>query len=217
MPNKAKRSFCINHFSILLQRLVKANKISSQSAERAKAQYSSFFDVVNSNVTAFKDFNTENNYLDSFFADFIGRDKSYGGMWEVCKIIITLPRGRSFVERGFTVNKQFSIENLKEKSLITLPRLADHMSASEETTEEVQSTRNMLHYLKDASRKYKKDLYQQRQEKGNESKSLKRKIADDEIRQIKVKYRILQSEVEVLTIRADKLALKAEKHKNLTY
>ena len=89
MPNKAKRSFCINHFSILLQRLVKANKISSQSAERAKAQYSSFFDVVNSNVTAFKDFNTENNYLDSFFADFIGRDKSYGGMWEVCKIIIT--------------------------------------------------------------------------------------------------------------------------------
>ena len=91
------------------------------------------------------------------------------------------------------------------------------MSASEETTEEVQSTRNMLHYLKDASRKYKKDLYQQRQEKGNESKSLKRKIADDEIRQIKVKYRILQSEVEVLTIRADKLALKAEKHKNLTY
>ena len=68
----AKRSFCINHFSILLQRLVKANKISSQSAERAKAQYSSFFDVVDSNVTAFKNFNKEND---------IGRDKSYADMY----------------------------------------------------------------------------------------------------------------------------------------
>ena len=78
MANKAKRSFCINHFSILLQTLVKANKISCQSAERAKAQYSSFFDVVDSKV-----FNKENDRLDSFFADFIGRNKSYANMWEV--------------------------------------------------------------------------------------------------------------------------------------
>ena len=35
-------------------------------------------------------------------------------------------------------NKQFSIENLKEKSLIALCRVADHMPASEETPKEVQ-------------------------------------------------------------------------------
>ena len=40
MANKAKRSSCINSFSILLQRLVKGNKVLKQSAERAKAQYS---------------------------------------------------------------------------------------------------------------------------------------------------------------------------------
>ena len=101
MANKGKRNFCINYISILLQRLVKANKISSQSAERAKAQYSSFFDVVDSNVTAFKDFNKENDCLDSFFADFIGRDKSYADMWEACKIMSTLSHGQSSVERGF--------------------------------------------------------------------------------------------------------------------
>ena len=83
MVNKVKRNFCINHFSILLQRLVKANKISSQSAERAKAWYSLFFDVVDSNVTASKDLNKENDRLDSFFASFIDRDKSYADMWEV--------------------------------------------------------------------------------------------------------------------------------------
>ena len=155
MVNKVKRNFCINHFSILLQRLVKANKTSSQSAERAKAWYSLFFDVVDSNVTAFKDLNKENDRLDSFFASFIDRDKSYADMWEVCKIMSTLSHGQSSVECGFTVNKQLSIENLKEKSLIALRWVADHMSASEETPEEVQITRDMSHYVKDASEKYK--------------------------------------------------------------
>ena len=141
MANKAKRSFCINHFSILLQRLVKANKISSHFAERAKTHYSSFFDVVDSNVTVFKDFNKENDRLGSFFADFIGTDKNYAVIWEVCKILLTLSHGQASLELGFTVNKQFSIENLKEKSLIGLRRVTDHMSASEETPEEIQVTR----------------------------------------------------------------------------
>ena len=173
--------------------------------------------MVDSNVTAFKDFNEENDRLDSFFVDFTGRDKSYADMWEVCKIISTLSYGKSSVERGFTVNKQFSIENLKGKSLIRLCRVADSISASEETPEEVQITRDMSHYVKDVSRKHKEDLCQQRQEKEKERKSLKRKIVDDEIKQIKAKYVVLQGEIEDLTISADKLALKAEKHKNFTY
>ena len=90
MASKAKRSFCINHFSILLQRLVKANKISSRFAERVKTHYSSFFDVVDSNVTAFKDFNKENDRLGSFFADFIGTDKNSADIWEVCKNYVDL-------------------------------------------------------------------------------------------------------------------------------
>ena len=71
---------------MLLQRLVKDGKILSQSAKRAKEQYRSFFDVVDSNVTGFKDFNKENNRLDSVFSNFIGKDKSYANMWEVCKV-----------------------------------------------------------------------------------------------------------------------------------
>ena len=74
----------------MLQRLVKANKISSRFAERVKTHYSSFFDVVDSNVTAFKDFSKENDRLGSFFADFIGTDKNYADIWEVCKNYVDL-------------------------------------------------------------------------------------------------------------------------------
>ena len=138
-------------------------------------------------------------------------------MWEVCKIIITSIHGQSSGNSGFTVNKQFSIKNLKEKSLIALPHVTDHMSASEETPKEVQITRDMLHYVKDASQKYKDSLCWQWQEKENERKSLKQKIDNDEIKQIKAKYHIHQSEIENLTISADTPAFKAEKHNNFTY
>ena len=63
MDNIAKRSFFIIHFSILLQKLVKASKISNQSLERAKAQYNSLFDVLESNVIQFKYSNKENDQL----------------------------------------------------------------------------------------------------------------------------------------------------------
>ena len=96
-------------------------------------------------------------------------------------------------------------------------RVEDHMAASEETPEKVQITRDMLHYVKEASRKYKKDLFQQRQEKQNERKSLKQKIVYDEIKQIKAKYCILPGEIEDVTISADKLALEAENYKNFAY
>ena len=124
-------------------------------------------------------------------------------MWKVCKIMFTLSHGQSSVARGFTVEKQFSVKNLKEKSLITLRRVADHMSASEETPKEIQITTDMLHYVRDASRKYKEDLCQQRQEKENERKPLKRKTVDDEIKQMKEK--ILQGEIEDLAISISKI------------
>ena len=91
------------------------------------------------------------------------------------------------------------------------------MSASEEIPWEVQITRDVLHYVKDARLKYKEDLSQTLQEEKNERKSLKRKIVDHEIKQIKAKHCALQGEIEDLTISANKLALKEEEHKNFTY
>ena len=70
-------------------------------------------------------------------------------------MMFTLSHGQSSVECGFAVNKQFSFEKLKRKSLIILRQVTNHMSASEETPKEVQITRDILHYVKDASWKCK--------------------------------------------------------------
>ena len=67
------------------------------------------------------------------------------------------------------------------------------MSTSEETAEEVKITRDMLYYVKDVNWKYKEDLCQHRQEKENERKLLKRKIGNDEIKQIAYSGRIREN------------------------
>ena len=79
----------------------------------------------------------------------------------------------NLVEHEFTVNKQFSIKNLKEKSLIELRWVQTICQHQKNPPKEVQITRDMLYYIKETSQKYKEDLCQQRQEKENERKSLK--------------------------------------------
>lgn len=217
MANKTKRSNMISFFSILLHKLVQTRRISPQSAEHAKEQYQKFFHVVDNNAIAFQGFDQKDDRLDCFFADFMGTSKSFTNLWDVFKMIFTLSHGQSAIERGFSVNKQLLVENLKERSLIALRRIEDHMTSCGESPHEMQITRDMLQHVKQANRRYKEELLNQRKEKENDQKSLKRKIVDDEIKTIKTKRRILQSEIETLLSEADILALKAEKHSNFEY
>ena len=55
MVNQSKRNACINNFSILLQKLVKYDRLSPKSAELAKEQYQKLFEIVDSNRKAFQD------------------------------------------------------------------------------------------------------------------------------------------------------------------
>ena len=80
--------------------------------------------------------------------------------------------------------------------------------------ESIKINREMLQHVKRASSRYREDLQLQREQKESNSKELKRKIVDDEIKAVKAKRRILQSGIESLTKESDKLAIKAEKHSN---
>ena len=40
-------------------------------------------------------------------------------LWHVCKLIFVLSHGQSFIERGYSVNKQLMDTNMKEKSFLS--------------------------------------------------------------------------------------------------
>jgi hypothetical protein len=215
MANQSKRNACIENFSTLLQKLVIYDRFSPKSAELAKKQYQKLFEIVDSNRKAFQDFDLNNDRLDRFFSDFIGTNRAYEDVWSVFKLVFVLSHGQSSIERGFSINKQLLVENLKEKSLIALRLIEDHMSSFEETPESIKINREMVQNVKRASSRYREDLQSQREQKESNSKELKRKIVDEEMKAVRAKRRILQSEIESLTEESDKLAMKAEKNSNL--
>ena len=120
------------------------------------------FEIVDSNRKAFQDFDLNTDRLDWFFSDFTGANKAYQDVWNVLKFVFVLWHGQSSIERGFSINKQLLVENLKEKSPIALRLIEDHLSSFEETPESIKINREMLQHVKMASSPYREDLQSQR-------------------------------------------------------
>ena len=57
--------------------------------------------------------------LDAFIGLYFHNNKTLVALWNICKIIFSLPHGQAAVERGFSVNREVLFENLKQKSLVS--------------------------------------------------------------------------------------------------
>ena len=152
-----------------------------------------------------------------FFFYLIASDKNYAELWNIFKMIFTLPRGQSSTEHGFSVNKQFVIEKLKSESLVALHTIQEHMSSTQQTPSNLEITRELLKHTKQASQQYRESLENHRKEKEHNAKSLKCKIREDETKSVGLKRQMLVSEIETLSSEADKIALMAEKESNFSY
>ena len=71
-----------------------------------------------------------------FFGKVLNDNKAYGSFWKVCKILFTLSRGQSAVERSFSVNKDFLVENLKKQSLCAQRMVYNHLQTECNTLHE---------------------------------------------------------------------------------
>ena len=93
MANDSKRGKCVKSFSVLLQKLVNCNRLSTKSAELAKEKYKKLFEIVDINKSAFQNFDLKNDRLDQFYSDFIGKNRAYEKVWEVFKLVFELSDG----------------------------------------------------------------------------------------------------------------------------
>ena len=69
---------------------------------------------------------------------------------------------RSEVERGFSVNKQLLVDNIKIKSLVVLRRIEDHMNFSELNPETIKISNELVKSVKEADSRYQDELEKQR-------------------------------------------------------
>ena len=108
----------------LIQSLYELNLLSAAEADQAKQEYLKFMSSVV--VTDKEKFFSFDQDKDRFFSSLMQANVDFFSLWKVCRIIFVLSHNQADVERGFNINGEQLVENMKELSLISQRIVCDH-------------------------------------------------------------------------------------------
>ena len=102
-------------FRVFAERLFKLKQLHAHEADDAYLQYDESVDSeCSKHREKFATFNKCTVAFDQFLGKFLHKNQKYTSFWRVCGIIFILFHGQSTIERGLSINKQLSIENLQK-------------------------------------------------------------------------------------------------------
>ncbi|RXN18476.1 LIM homeobox Lhx6 [Labeo rohita] len=201
----------------VLRLFVETGRIEEKCCDEILREFGHFYD--HSLMTAsdsFRNFNPESGSLDAFYHEHLSNNAECRHLWEVVKLLLILSHGQASVERGFSVNKEVMVENLKEHSLISQRVIHDHVRSVGGLLN-IAYTKELLLSAAAARQKYHMYLDDQRRLKQDEQKAQKRKGLMEEITEIKSKKKRLEEDMRVLLKSADDNAEKAESQGKLSF
>ena len=169
--------------------------------------------VVVTDKGKFLSFDQDKDRLDSFFGSLMQANADLFNLWKVCRIIFVLSHGQADVERGFNINGELLVENMKELSLISQRIVCDHFSACKNDLHNYQVDKKLLLSCKGAHMKYDNYLDNQKKIQVLTEKSRKRKLITDEIVIVKKEKKDLLDCIASLDTDITKYSFEAEKKK----
>lgn len=122
----------------------------------------------------------------TLFYETMGSSTEFRNLWEVVKVLLVMSHGQASVERGFSVNKEVEVENLKEWSLVAQRLIIDHIRAVG-GVRKVQITKELLISAAGARQKYCAYLDEQKRERSRKTLAMKRKSLMEELDELKKK------------------------------
>ena len=124
------------------------------------------------------------------------KNAKYVKIWEVFQIIFTLCHGQAAVERGFSINNELMVENMKEESLIasivyeTVKSSAVHFS-------EIRLNRRLKRNVRAERMRHQLHLEDRTKLTVESEKAGKRKAVQDEIRAVESKRKLLRESISI--------------------
>ncbi|GFO41181.1 AAK AK-HSDH: amino acid kinase superfamily aak domain-containing protein [Plakobranchus ocellatus] len=106
---------------------------------------------------------------------------------KVINIVLLLSHGNADVERGFSVNKEASVENLLEESLVARRLICQYVSDSGSCMSQVLITKEMLQSSSQAWHRYSNALAEKKRKERKEEQNSSRKRKSDELVALKSK------------------------------
>ena len=146
--------------------------------------------------------------VDTLLHGLMSKDKHFEKLWRLRPMLLLLSHGQASVERGFSVNRQIEVENMKDETYVARRHICDHVRAVG-GIENVIVDKSLLLSVSAARQWYL--TYLDNQKRANKEKGKKRKSSEDEINKLKTKKRRLHADELSLEESANKAALKAEK------
>ena len=166
----------------LIQKFYDLKLLSFQEADKAKQEYQAFLtSVAVTDQGKFLSYDMDKNRLNSFLSDYMEGVDKFANLWKVCKIIFTLSHGQADIERGFSVNEELLIENMKQKSLVSQRLVCDQLSDYTNQLHEYKIEKKLFLSCKSVRMRYENHLREESDKKEESQKSKKRKALIDEI------------------------------------
>ena len=175
----------VKRFKSLADVLFSLKKITASVADNAKGQYECFIrSCVPKEKEKLDKFDFRNDRLDSFLHTLLSADKNYKDMWSICKLVFVLNHGQAFCERGFSINKLTSDDNMDSEFLIAQRLIYDTIKKSGNVTD-IPITNELRNSCKSAHSQMENDKERKKKEKAESEKDLKRKAKYEEITKVK--------------------------------
>ena len=92
-------------------------------------QYKQLTDeIVEGNHSGYSEFDllTESRTL---LHGLMSKDKHFEKLWRLRPMLLLLSHGQASVERGFSVNRQIEVENMKDETYVARRHICDHVRA----------------------------------------------------------------------------------------
>lgn len=211
----ADKEGCCAKFKVVLKKLVECQRLNIRSCDSLVLQYSEFLDLATKvETSAFEEFNFKVDRLDVFLQKHIGSVRSLSKLWDLLRELLILSHGQATVERGFSVNRQVMIENMKEQTFIAQRTIHDHIQSIGGLGQLVVS-RELLAAASAGRKRYAAYLEEQKKEQQQASQNRKGKIVLEEKAELEKKKKRLASDISALQLDTDSLSKEAEEKAKL--
>ena len=123
---------------------------------------------------SFESFNHQKDIdrLDTLLYQSVGKDSAYKQLWQVFRLLLILSHGQASVEKGFSINKEIMVKNMREESFVGQRLIQDYVSV-ERGIRNIKVTQSMLTCTSQARHRYHQFLEDERKKKSTTAKNNK--------------------------------------------
>ena len=203
-------------FQGLFEWLCKLKWLTADEADNTSQQFDEVVDTeCPKHREKFASFDKSSDAVDVFLSNFLHKIPKYKVFWKVCSISFVLSHGQSAVERGFSINKELSVENLLEKLLMSKRMVYDHINSNRINIHQYELPSNLLKSCKLFNHRYNAALEETKKQEKIGMVARKRKLIDKDIQVAKKKKDEVTKCIADLKTDADKLSTEEEERANL--